>query len=181
MSCAGVLSTSASLRPIGHEGAGIFSTIIKKSIEFRMQDFFFVWCDKKYVKIKFAELIFVRARANYMQLVTETKTYLILAKMDMIKRYLPKDRFCRIHRSYFVALDRVQSYDDFTIWLTEPDKNREYRPGLACTKSLPLSDNFRKSFKQSVTFMPGAGARNINLFHKIQAELAEEESVLDQR
>jgi DNA-binding LytR/AlgR family response regulator len=145
-----------------------------------MQDFFFVWCDKKYVKIKFAELIFVRARRNYMQMVTETKTYLVLAKMDMVKQYLPKDRFCRIHRSYFVALDRVQAYDDFTIWLTEPDEGSKCRPGLACTKSLPLSNNFRKSFKQSVIFMPGAGARDINLLQQMQKELAEEEALFDQ-
>lgn len=119
-----------------------------------MQDFFFVRCDGKYEKVNFSELIFVRSRRAYMQVVTEHKTYLVLNRMELVQQYLPKELFCRIHRSYIVALKRVKAFDNFTVWLYPASEGKVYRPGMARLKELPLGKHYRKTLRESVSIMP---------------------------
>lgn len=130
-----------------------------------MQNYFFVRCDGKYEKVSFAQLIFIRSRRNYMQMVTESKTYLVLTRMSIVKNYLPKELFCRIHKSYFVSLDRVKAFDNFTVWLQQPPEGRPFF-GLAQTKELPLGKYYRKSLREAVNFVPGMCGR----INKIKAD-----------
>lgn len=111
-------------------------------------------CDGKYEKVNFSELIFVRARRAYMQLVTENKTYLVLDKMELVQQYLPKDFFCRIHKSYIVALDRVKAFDNFKVLLYPAPEGKVYRPGMARLQELPIGKHFRKELRESVPIMP---------------------------
>ena len=119
-----------------------------------MQEFFFVRCDGKYEKVNFSELIFVRSRRAYMQVVTEHKTYLVLNRMELVQQYLPKELFCRIHRSYIVALEKVRAFDNFKVLLYPPPEGKVYRPGLARMQELPIGEHFRKGLRESVSIMP---------------------------
>lgn len=89
-----------------------------------------------------------------MRVVTEQKTYLVLNRMELIQNYLPKELFCRIHRSYIVSLERVRAFDNFKVWLYPPPESKVYRPGLARLEELPLGKNFRKAIRDSVAIMP---------------------------
>ena len=119
-----------------------------------MQQYFFVRADGKYEKINFSELIFVKARRGYMQVVTESKTYLVLNRMELVQKYLPKELFCRIHRSYVVGLEKVKAFDNFKVWLYPPPEGKIYRPGLARLQELPLGKHFRKTIRESIAIMP---------------------------
>lgn len=119
-----------------------------------MQNFFFVRCDGRYEKVNFSELIFVRSRRAYMQVVTETKTYLVLNRMELVQQYLPKELFCRIHKSYIVSLARVKAFDNFKVWLYPPPEGNIYRPGMARLQELPLGKSFRIRLRESVPIMP---------------------------
>jgi DNA-binding LytR/AlgR family response regulator len=132
-----------------------------------MQDFFFVRCDGRYEKVNYDELIFIRSRRNYMQMVTESKTYLVLTRMSIVKNHLPKELFCRIHKSYFVSLNRVKSFDNFTVWLQQPPEGR-FLFGLAKINELPLGKYYRKTLRDAVTIVHGMGGRT----DKIKKEAA---------
>jgi DNA-binding LytR/AlgR family response regulator len=119
-----------------------------------MQNFFFVRCDGRYEKVNYSELIFVRSRRAYMQVVTENKTYLVLNRMELVQQYLPKHLFCRIHKSYIVALERVKAFDNFKVLLYSPPEGKVYRPGMARMKELPIGEHFRKGLRESVPIMP---------------------------
>ena len=119
-----------------------------------MQQYFFVRCNGRYEKIKFTELIFVKAMRGYMRIVTEEKTYLVLNRMELVQKYLPKELFCRIHRSYIVALERVKAFDNFKVWLYPAPDGKPYRPGLARLQELPLGKHFRKAIRESIAIMP---------------------------
>lgn len=115
------------------------------------QDFFFVRCNMKYVKLFFTDIIFIRSRASYMQVVTEKKVYLVLNRIVILQRYLPKDQFCRIHRSYIVALRRIASFDNHKIYLDDPFG---FTPGLPCTKELNIGPAYNKKLQAAVSILP---------------------------
>lgn len=142
-----------------------------------MQDFFFVYAGKKYVKIKYSELIFVRSHRNYKHFVTESKTYFVIATMTTVRKCLPKELFCRINTSHFLAVDRIQSFDNNTVWLTEPKDGKQYIAGLANTRSLRIGPRFIKNLKMAVNYMPGFGARNTSEFDKAILEFALKENL----
>jgi hypothetical protein len=140
-----------------------------------MQPFLFVRVNGRYEKVKFSELILVRGRRGYMQLVTENKTYLVLNKMSTVQEHLPAALFCRIHRSYIVAIERIRAFDNHTVYLHEPPPGKLYNPGLARVKELPLGYHFRQGLRGSVDIMPNRAGVHTNLLEEAAFTLEGEE------
>ncbi len=61
------------------------------------------------IRIKFDDIRFIEARENYISLQTFEKRHLIHFTMKAIEKELPEGKFIRIHRSYFVNVDRIDS------------------------------------------------------------------------
>jgi DNA-binding LytR/AlgR family response regulator len=62
------------------------------------------------VKILFSDIYYIEARGNHLLTYTRNgvfKTYLAMSKLEEI---LPPEIFARIHRSFIVALDKIDSY-----------------------------------------------------------------------
>jgi DNA-binding LytR/AlgR family response regulator len=74
-------------------------------------DYVFIKVDGKLVKIFFEEILFVEALQNYIALYTESKKYITYLTLQSIAEYLPKENFIKTHKSYIVALNKVQSID----------------------------------------------------------------------
>ena len=74
------------------------------------KDHIFLTVQKKKVKILLAEILYIESQREYIRIVT-TKTEL-LSKMSTqeIEEILPSSRFKRIHRSFIIALDKIESY-----------------------------------------------------------------------
>jgi two-component system LytT family response regulator len=79
------------------------------------KDFFFIKCENKYEKIWLKELLFVEAADNYVIIYTAEKrmiTYLTLKNME---DYLPADKFIKVHKSFIVSVDKVNSLEGNTL------------------------------------------------------------------
>jgi DNA-binding LytR/AlgR family response regulator len=105
----------------------------------------------KYVKVFFSDIIFIRSQKAYMQVVTEKKVYLVLNRIVILQRYLPKDQFCRIHRSYIVSLRRILSFDNHKVWL---DTRETFTAGLPSTKELNIGRAYPKKLQAAVSILP---------------------------
>ncbi len=103
---------------------------LKNEEGFDDEDFIFVKSNLKKRKVFLNELRYIEALGDYVKLVTEHDSLVVLSTMKAFQSLLPNDRFLRIHKSYIVNLDKVQRYNSKTI---ELDKDK-----------LPLSRN-RKS------------------------------------
>ena len=85
------------------------------------------------------EIDYVTANGNYVDLHVGERTHLVRESLKELARRLPPDRFCRIHRSTIVNLERVgsirrKSYGDCAVELTTGDTlkgSRTYRDELA--------------------------------------------------
>ena len=74
------------------------------------KDYLFITVQKKKVKISFSEILFVESQREYIKLVTTKATYLSKMSTHEIESLLPSTQFKRIHRSFIVALNRIDSY-----------------------------------------------------------------------
>jgi two-component system, LytTR family, response regulator len=74
------------------------------------KDFIFLTILKKKVKILFSELMYIESQREYIKLVTTKRTYLAKISTHEIEKLLPSHLFKRIHRSFIVSLNKIESY-----------------------------------------------------------------------
>jgi len=103
---------------------------LKNQEGFDDEDFIFVKSNLKKRKVFLSELRYIEALGDYVKLVTEHDSLVVLSTMKAFENLLPEMRFLRIHKSYIVNVEKVERYNSKQIELDN--------------QQLPLSRN-RKS------------------------------------
>lgn len=75
------------------------------------QDYFFVKQENKFEKIRLEELFFVESMQNYIQLHTSRGKITTLLTLKNIHQELPSSNFMQVHKSYIVAIDKIDSVE----------------------------------------------------------------------
>ncbi len=74
------------------------------------KDFFFVKSDKKLVKVSYEDIKYIEGLKDYVIIRMRDNTRVItLQTMKSLEAKLPSNLFKRIHRSYIVALDKIEA------------------------------------------------------------------------
>ena len=96
------------------------------------KDYLFLNVQKKKVKILFSEMLYIESQREYVKIVTEKKEHLSKISTHEIEELLPAKQFKRIHRSFIVALNKIESYtmDAVEINGVSIPVGREYRQVL---------------------------------------------------
>ncbi|MCL7753494.1 LytTR family DNA-binding domain-containing protein [Polaribacter sp. Z022] len=84
---------------------------INKDDELNKDSFIFLKVDKKLVKIKFENILYVESLKDYIKVFTTTDNYLVHKSLTSVTEELPDHNFIRIHRSYTIAIDKVKSIE----------------------------------------------------------------------
>ncbi len=74
------------------------------------KDFIFLNVQKKKVKISFSEIVYVESQREYIKIVTTKNAYISKMSTNEMEELLPSDQFKRIHRSYIIAMNKIESY-----------------------------------------------------------------------
>ena len=109
---------------------------LKNEDGFDEEDFIFVKSNLKKRKVFLNELRYIEALGDYVKMVTEHDSLVVLSTMKAFEALLPKDRFLRIHKSYIVNLDKVIRYNSKVIELEKEE--------------LPLSRNRKTDLVQAL-------------------------------
>lgn len=75
------------------------------------QDHFFIKSDGRFIKIRLEEVLYFESEKDYVFIYTNEKRYLTLISLKQLEKELPPDKFLRVHRSYLVAVDKVEVMD----------------------------------------------------------------------
>ena len=107
------------LKPLQAERFARCVARIREFYELRSKSFAF---DKEYnsnyitikqgydkYKISFQDILFLEAMKDYTKIVTSTAQYLVLGTFSSMHDQLPPDKFTRIHRSYIVNRNKIES------------------------------------------------------------------------
>ena len=75
--------------------------------------YLFVKNDSRLVRVDFDRILFVSGLKDYVRfhLADTPRPLIALSTMKSVEDRLPADRFCRVHRSYIVALDKIASVE----------------------------------------------------------------------
>jgi Response regulator of the LytR/AlgR family len=98
----------------------------------------FVKADYKIIHILFDEILYVEGLKNYIKIYSskQSKPVITLMAMKEIEDKLPKDLFIRVHRSYIVCKNKIESIH----------KNRLHIAG----REIPIGETYKDGFMKEV-------------------------------
>ena len=99
----------------------------------------FLKSDYKLVRIEINRILYVCGLKDYVKIVVDNDSHSIIVHMTMkaMEDMLPSDRFARVHRSYIVAMNKIDSIANNRIVI-----GKEY---------IPLSDVYKDAFMQRLS------------------------------
>jgi DNA-binding LytR/AlgR family response regulator len=83
----------------------------------------YVKTDSKIVKVNLHELLYVEALADYVILHTSSGKHIVHSTMKGIEKKLNTGEFMRVHRSFIVNVEKIESIEDLSILI-----NRKFIP-----------------------------------------------------
>ncbi|MEO6732449.1 MAG: response regulator transcription factor [Ferruginibacter sp.] len=89
--------------------------------------------DRKNLKILLDDILYVESLKDYVKVVTKTKNIITKRSIASLEEALPTAAFMRIHRSYIVAVNKIESYTSELIEITKQELpiGRMYRLQVA--------------------------------------------------
>ena len=73
--------------------------------------FLYFRADRKMVKVYFNDILFIEALKDYIKIVTNNKIIVTKYVLATLVELLPPEEFLRIHKSYIVAISKIESYN----------------------------------------------------------------------
>ena len=94
--------------------------------------FFFVKTETRIEKVNAAEVLYVEGMGDYWRIVTKSRRIMTLMNAKGIEEILHEPSFCRVHKSFFVAIDKIEFVERKQIKIGEI--------------LIPISDTYQKNF-----------------------------------
>ena len=82
------------------------------------KSFIFLKVDKKLLRVKFEDIFHIESLKDYIKVFTRTGDFLVHKSLTGITEELPKNQFLRIHRSFTVALDKIDALEGNSVLIT---------------------------------------------------------------
>jgi two-component system LytT family response regulator len=95
-------------------------------------DYIFVKTEYRLEKIKVSEILYIEGMNEYLRIVTEDKKIMTLQNFKSMEEILPKNNFLRVHKSFIVAIDKIESIERNRIKIQK--------------MIIPISDSYKEIF-----------------------------------
>ncbi|PWT70991.1 MAG: DNA-binding response regulator [Bacteroidetes bacterium] len=66
--------------------------------------------NRKILKISLEDILYIESLKDYIKVITKNKTIITKQSISSLEENLPSESFIRIHRSYIVAVNKIESY-----------------------------------------------------------------------
>jgi DNA-binding LytR/AlgR family response regulator len=97
-----------------------------------LSDFIFVKTEHKIQKVYLNDILFIEGLKDYISIFTTTERIITLQIMKKMEEALPERHFIRVHKSYIVAINKIDSIERSRIWIKD--------------KIIPVGDTYREEF-----------------------------------
>jgi len=94
--------------------------------------FFFVKTETRMERIENNDVLYVEGMGDYWRIVTKTRRIMTLMNARKLEEVLHEPQFCRVHKSFFVALDKIESIERNRIKIGD--------------QYIPVSETYHKAF-----------------------------------
>ena len=96
-----------------------FLSLSKENQKEPTNSFLYFRADRKMVKVFFNDILFIEALKDYIKIVTHNRTIVTKYVLTTLAELLPADDFLRIHKSYIVAIRKIESYNSENIQIVK--------------------------------------------------------------
>lgn len=100
------------------------------------KQFLFIKTQYRLEKVMFSELLYIEGARDYRRVHALHQTIMTLQTFGELEKELPSERFCRVHKSYLVAIDKIASVEKDFIRITDV--------------LIPVSDTYKRSFFEKI-------------------------------
>jgi DNA-binding LytR/AlgR family response regulator len=107
-------------------------SVLKPEVTEKQNDFLFVKSDKKTIKVNISEICYIEGLGDYIKLYMTDKKLVTNLSMKKIENLLPVNQFYRIHKSFIISLDKIESIEGNMVKINN-------------TK-LPVGNSYRQNF-----------------------------------
>jgi two-component system LytT family response regulator len=94
--------------------------------------FLFVKTEYRFERIDIDNILYIEGMKDYLRIVCTDKKIMTLQSFSKLEQSLPTDRFCRIHKSFMVAIDKIRSVERGVV--------------LIGGKRIPVSNTYKENF-----------------------------------
>src|SRR4030095_8915938 len=113
--------------------------------------FLYFRADRKMVKVFLEDILFIESLKDYVKVVTTNKVIVSKQSISSLEEMLPKDSFIRVHRSFIIAVNKIDTYDTDLIEIAQKEIpiGRLFRHDVS--RTLNISSLKNTTTKQSIT------------------------------
>jgi DNA-binding LytR/AlgR family response regulator len=111
----------------------------KEEVNVKEDEFIFIRDSNIIRRLKMDDILFAEAMGDYVKLYTPEKFYAIHTTLKAVEERLPASRFLRVHRSYLVAINKIDSMEGGVLII-----NR---------KPLPVADAYRSALNKRLNII----------------------------
>jgi two-component system, LytTR family, response regulator len=94
--------------------------------------YFFVKTETRMEKVRYADVLYIEGMGDYWRIITPAKRIMTLLNYKKLEEMLPPRQFIRVHKSFIVAVDKIDSIERNRIKIAD--------------RLIPVSETFRKTF-----------------------------------
>jgi len=99
-------------------------------------DFIFVKTENRLEKIMLNEIVYIEGMRDYLRIHTVTKKIMTLQNFSEFEKLIPSNIVCRVHKSYMVALNKIDSIERSRIKIADV--------------LIPISETYKEVFFQLI-------------------------------
>ncbi len=83
------------------------------------KEYFFIREKGIMTKLLIADILYIQALGDYVTIFTHDKKHTIHYTLSALERELPASKFFRVHRSYILPLDKVDTVEENTVYVSK--------------------------------------------------------------
>lgn len=95
-------------------------------------DFIFIKTENRLEKVNFNDIIYIEGMRDYRRIHMIDKKIMTLQNFKELEKLIPPNKVCRVHKSYMVSLDKIESVERSRIYIQD--------------QVIPVSDSYREPF-----------------------------------
>jgi DNA-binding LytR/AlgR family response regulator len=95
--------------------ADINTAIQNENLPDQSNPFLYFRSDRKMIKIFLKDIVLIESLKDYIKVITENKTIITKQSISALEEMLPKDAFIRVHRSFIIAVNKIDAFNTDTI------------------------------------------------------------------
>jgi two-component system, LytTR family, response regulator len=94
--------------------------------------FIFVKTEYRLERVDIDHILYIEGMKDYLRIICTDKKIMTLQSFAKIEESIPEKKFCRVHKSFIVAIDKIKSVERGVI--------------LIADKRIPISNTYKESF-----------------------------------